>query len=262
MIEKLIHLQKSSLNTLFLKPSVLKNENVYLVFLHEALGSIPQWRDFPFQLCQKLGLQGIVYERQGHGKSSAFSKERTDRYLRDYALEELPEFLNSVLPYDSKIMLIGHSDGGSIALLFAKFFPKRVLGMVTMAAHIENEEITRNGIYPAIEAYKSGKLDGLKKYHFDKTDSLFKAWSETWLSEAFKTWSIESEIQGILVPALIIQGKEDQYGSEAQVSKICQACIVSEGCIIPACKHHPHLERSEFVLEKISTWVTTRHLIS
>lgn len=262
MIEKLIHLKTSSLNTVFLKPSLLKKENVYLVFLHEALGSIPQWRDFPFQLCQKLGLQGIVYERQGHGKSSALSNERTNRYLHDYALEEMPEFLNTILPFDAKIILIGHSDGGSIALLFAKYFPKRVLGVVTMAAHIENEEVTRNGIYPAIEAYESGKLDGLKKYHVEKTDALFRAWSETWLSDTFKDWSIENEIQGIKVPALIIQGKEDQYGSELHVSKICNACVESEGCILPSCKHHPHLEKSEFVLEKVETWVEKHQLFS
>lgn len=262
MLEKLVQLKGRALNTLFITPTQLKNSDIYLVFLHEALGSIPQWRDFPVQVCQKLGLQGIVYERQGHGKSSSLTKDRTNRYLHDYALDELPELLNTVLPIDAKILLIGHSDGGSIALLYAKYFPKRVLGIVTMAAHIENEEITREGIFPAIEAYNSGKLDGLKKYHFEKTDALFRAWSETWLSEAFRTWSIEKEIQGIQIPALIMQGKEDQYGSELQVAKIAKACKNSVGVMIPTCKHHPHLEKSDFVLDKILVWIENSAIFS
>ena len=143
-------------------------DSIVALFIHEALGSIGQWKSFPQELCDELGVQGIVYDRQGHGNSSNFIEERDEHYLHHYAMKELPPFAEMVIPKDKKILLIGHSDGGSISLLYDHKYPARIAGMVTMAAHVINEPETIAGIQPAVDAYELGKLDGLKKYHGDK----------------------------------------------------------------------------------------------
>ncbi|NRA13280.1 MAG: alpha/beta fold hydrolase, partial [Crocinitomicaceae bacterium] len=190
----------------------LKNTNFILLFLHEALGSIPQWKTFPQDLCDRLGIDGIVYERQGHGDSDALIRVRTSTYLHDYAFNELPRFIEKAIPKEKKIILIGHSDGGTIALLYASRFPSQIKSIVTMAAHVINEPETIAGIEPAIKAFKKGKLKGLGKYHGDKTTDLFYAWANTWKDGSFENWNITSEITSRGLSGLFIQGEEDQYG--------------------------------------------------
>ncbi len=229
-----------------------RNEHIILVFLHEALGSLGQWKAFPELLCKKLQLDGFVYERQGHGNSSPFSSERTASYLHEYAWDELSELIQTAFPSDKKIILVGHSDGGTIALLYAAKFPKNVLACVTMAAHVINEPETIAGIQPAIDAYEAGKLVGLTKYHGDKTEALFYAWSNTWKSLDFKHWNICKEIQSITCPVLAIQGSTDQYGTEKQLDLIKQNVSGKVKTImISNCGHHPHLEVPEQVLNEI-----------
>lgn len=232
------------------------SEDILLVFLHEALGSIDQWKMFPDSVCKKLNLNGFVYERQGHGNSSPFSSERNANYLHDYAWEELPEIIEKIVPTSTKLILIGHSDGGTIALLFAAKFPNRVIGCVTMAAHVINEPETIQGIEPAIAAYKAGKLDGLTKYHGEKTNDLFYAWANIWKSSVFENWNICSEIRSITCPVLAIQGENDQYGTKQQLELI--ASHVSgevKPVLIASCGHHPHLEQGQNVLNEISNWM-------
>jgi pimeloyl-ACP methyl ester carboxylesterase len=225
-----------------------------LLFLHEALGSIGQWKDFPEKLCRALKLSGIVYERQGHGASSPLSSSRTARYLHQYALEELPAFLDAIKE-SRPLVLIGHSDGGSIALLFASAFPDRVAGIVTMAAHVINEPETIDGIAPAISAYKAGKLDGLWKYHGDKTHALFYAWADIWRSDVFRNWNITEEISNSNAKALFIQGADDQYGTEKQLDLISQHYKAPHSSLLlEKCGHHPHLEQAEIVLKTIKQW--------
>lgn len=254
MILKNIPLSTHQVNIAFLEPRKLEEESVYLVFLHEALGSIGQWRNFPQLLCDTLGMNGFIYERQGHGLSDPLLAARDHRYLHDYAYNELPEVIQTLIPAGKKALLIGHSDGGTIALLYAAKFPKQVAGIVTMAAHVLSEPETLEGIYPAIEAYRQGKLDGLKKYHGEKTETLFFAWANTWLSEGFKGWNVEAEISGIVCPSLIIQGKEDQYGTPLQVELIVKGMENGEGVILENCKHHPHLEKTNEVIELVEKW--------
>lgn len=235
-----------------------ENENdLVLVFLHEALGSIGQWKDFPEKLCASQDMPGILYERQGYGSSSSLTKERGADYLEKYALDELPQVLDKVLAPHQKAILIGHSDGGSIALLYAQSNPKNLAAIVTMAAHVINEKETLAGIAPAIEAYKKGKLDGLKKYHGDKTEELFYAWSNTWNAPFFKEWDICKLIDKIEVDALIIQGCNDQYGTKKQVDLILGQ-IQSEKkqkLMLNNCGHHPHLEQKETVIQAITTFL-------
>lgn len=226
-------------------------QNTMVFFLHEALGSIPQWRSFPKMLCDSLGMDGCVIERRGHGESDELVGERKATYLHEAAYEELHELIQLLLPAGKKALLVGHSDGGTIALLYAAKFPKQIAGVVTMAAHVVNEEVTRNGIYPAIEAYRAGKLDGLKKYHGSKTETLFYAWAHTWLHSDFKDWNIVEDVRGIQAPTLAIQGDEDQYGTEDQLKLIQQAVPTAHVEMLEGVKHHPHLEKTNEVVEMI-----------
>ncbi|MDD2983373.1 MAG: alpha/beta hydrolase [Crocinitomicaceae bacterium] len=250
-IEKKIQLDSHHANTQFLFADSVKNDATLVVFLHEALGSIPQWRDFPQLLCNQMGMNGIVYDRRGHGKSDAELIERGVDYLHQAAHQELKKLLDILIPLDKKIILVGHSDGGTIALLYAARFPKQVAGIVTMAAHVLVEDETLNGIHPAIEAYKKGKLDGLKKFHGDKTNDLFFAWANTWLMPAFKNWNIVAEINGMDIPTIAIQGREDQYGTEKQIDDIVSALVHVKGVMLDQCKHHPHLEKTKEVIDLI-----------
>lgn len=236
-----------------IEPQNRQSNETVLLFLHEALGSIGQWKSFPQQLCNELGLDGIVYERQGHGNSSPFTEARTERYLHNYAFEELPEFIESVIPKNKTILLIGHSDGGTIALLYSSKFPTRISGLVTMAAHVINEPETIAGIQPAIEAYQEGKLVGLKKYHAEKTHALFFAWANIWCDEGFNDWNIVPEI-GSELPGLFIQGADDQYGTAQQLELIESKFPNGRSQLIKACGHHPHLEQTQHVLSIIKTW--------
>jgi len=233
-----------------------ERDDLAVVFLHEALGSIPQWRHFPTSLCTLLGLNGIVYERQGHGESSPLSAPRDKNYLHHYALIELPRLIEEIFPPEKKIILIGHSDGGSIALLYASAFPKRVAGIVTLAAHVINEPETITGIGPAVDAFRQGKLDKLKNYHGEKTEALFLAWSNTWTAEFFQDWNITEDIKGIQAPTLILQGQLDQYGTQKQLDVL--DAILQNQCtteMIPGLGHHPHLEAMERITQRISTFL-------
>jgi pimeloyl-ACP methyl ester carboxylesterase len=234
-------------------PSRISSERVVLVFLHEALGSIGQWKSFPEKLCEQLGLCGIVYERQGHGKSSPFTKERDEHYLHSYAFDELPAFLESVINPEQKIVFVGHSDGGTIALLYASKFSQNVLGIVTMAAHVINEPETIAGIQPTIEAYTSGKLDGLKKYHGTKTDALFYAWANIWRDDRFRNWNIVAET-GADIPGLFIQGAADQYETPEQLTLIKNQFENGSTLLMDGCGHHPHLTHPTDVISAISDW--------
>ncbi|MBC9813826.1 alpha/beta hydrolase [Crocinitomicaceae bacterium CZZ-1] len=232
------------------------DDSCVLVFLHEALGSIGQWKGFPQQLCNALHLNGIVYEREGYGHSSALRKQRTNRYLHEYAWEELPELLDTILPKEKQVVLIGHSDGASIALLYAARFPKRVKAVVSMAAHVLVEEITRKGIAPAVQAYKAGKLEGLRKYHGDKTEELFYAWANTWNLPEFRDWNICEDIETVTCPVLALQGVNDQYGTSLQLDLIEKAIRKGQvtKTMIPRCGHHPHLEVPEQTEHMIAEW--------
>ena len=230
-----------------------KPDEPIVLFLHEGLGSIQQWGDFPEKLCQVLGLSGVVFERRGYGYSDAVHHQRTDRYLHEAALCELPEFIEQVVQ-KHPLILVGHSDGGSIALLYAAAFPEHVEGVITMAAHVYNEEVTIQGVKEAREAWNNGKLKGLEVFHAEKTEKVFLDWNDTWQTEAFRTWNIEKDIVSrSSYPALIIQGEDDQYGSPEQVRDCVRALgEEAEGVLIPDAGHSPHLDAEGEVLREMS----------
>ena len=231
-----------------------KKDEPILLFLHEALGSIAQWQNFPNKLSTTLGLSAIIPEMLGYGFSDPTKEERSSNYLHQFAWEHIPAFLDE-LDVKNKLLIIGHSDGGTEALLFASKYPEKIEGIITMAAHIENEAETKAGIHPAIEAFEEGKLKGLEVYHGSRTSEVFNAWAQTWLDKSFSDWNIKKDIQKCDFPALIIQGEDDQYGTSQQVQKIV-TCLGEKAVpsLIPNCGHSPHLEQQEIVIEKIATW--------
>lgn len=226
-----------------------------LLFLHEAIGSIVQWKDFPEILSNSLGLPAIVLEFPGYSFSSEYDKKRDGKYLHHFALDHLPAFINAI-KLKQNLIIVGHSDGGTNALLYSSKYPEKVKGIVTMAAHVLNEDETKAGIQPAINAYESGKMKGLEMYHGQKTKSLFYAWAKTWLSDDFSNWNISNDIKNNNVPALVIQGEDDQYGTNEQVNIICGLLDNAEPLLIKDCGHAPHLDKPNEVIENIKSWST------
>lgn len=258
-MEKIIRLESKEINVQWINTGSMNDARPLLVFLHEALGSIIQWKSFPQDLCTSLHLPGLVIERSGHGKSSALEGQRDITYLHRYA-DETAEVLREALRPEQKLILVGHSDGGSIALLLASKKLKHLQAVVTMAAHTFVEEETLAGIHPAIDAFQSGKLKGLHAIHGEKTEALFYAWADTWLSPAFKSWDIRNEIQFFPQPVLAIQGLNDQYGTAEQVASIVNNRDNRTGNMIPACGHHPHLEKSGEMVGLISRWISAQNI--
>lgn len=226
-----------------------------LVFLHEGLGCTGMWKDFPGQLCRTSGCPGLVYDRQGYGRSAALSQSRGIDYIHRYALEELPLVLQAIIP-EQPFILIGHSDGGSIALIYGARGDRSMRGIITEAAHVFVEPETIDGIRRAEGAYRQGKMDSLRRYHGDKTDSVLCSWADVWLSRPFRGWDIVSLLAGIECPVLVMQGGDDQYGTVAQVDTITEGVGGrAESIIINDCCHVPHLEQPDFTLSVMADFI-------
>ncbi|MEY4934502.1 MAG: hypothetical protein RIS64_861 [Bacteroidota bacterium] len=222
-----------------------------IVFLHEGLGSVAQWRDFPRLIGESCGCNVLMYDRFGHGKSSATVEKRGVDYLEKEAWDILYPLLQH---YGIKNpILVGHSDGGSIALLYASRFPVKKL--ITEAAHIFVETVTLEGIHQAI-AQKAFLMDKLKVYHGDKTEALWSAWADTWLSDDFNSWNIEAHLKKITCPSLIIQGENDPYGTNLQVERtVLGIGAHAKALLIPKIGHTPHYEAKQIVLESIIEFI-------
>ncbi|MDR3022601.1 alpha/beta hydrolase [Chryseobacterium sp.] len=226
-----------------------------IVFLHDSLGSVQLWRDFPAKLSEITQCNTLAYDRLGYGKSDPMpTHERQVNYMELEA-----DILNSLLAemnIDDAI-LFGHSDGGTIALITAAKYPKRVKTVICEAGHIFVEDVTLKGVYDAWEAYKTTNLpERLQKYHGDKVEMLFRAWTETWTREDYRTWNIEYLLKHITCPLLFIQGEADEYGTLDQVEKtVTQVRGSAEKYIIPNVGHTPHKEVPELVLEKAAVFI-------
>jgi pimeloyl-ACP methyl ester carboxylesterase len=206
------------------------------------------WRDFPDDLCKKTGCAGLLYDRLGYGKSSMLVKSRTVHYMHEYALNELPEVLARLVP-GRRFFLIGHSDGASIGLIYAAENNPMLLGLITEAAHVFVERETLEGIKAAVDDFNVGKFEPLFKYHGDKTEFIFKAWHEIWLSNRFGSWNIEYLLPSINCPCLVIQGIDDQYGTPAQVySIVSKTSGRARMKMVANCGHSPHRESADAVI--------------
>lgn len=222
-----------------------------LIFLHDALGSVAQWKDFPVQLVEAMQLNALIIERQGHGKSSPFSSPRTTNYLHLEAFEVLPNLLD-LLGIKHPI-LVGHSDGASIALLYASKYA--VQGIISIAAHIFVEDLTVNSIR-SLTKDPLPTIAKLFKYQGNYAAQLFEAWSATWLSTEFQDFNIEQELQHIKAPILIIQSKDDEYGTLAQVESIYKQVNSNFKKILflKTGGHAPHLKESHKIVQEITSF--------
>jgi pimeloyl-ACP methyl ester carboxylesterase len=226
-----------------------------LVFLHEGLGCHAMWKGFPRQLCGKTGCPGLVYDRLGYGKSSPLTSTRSIHYLHDSALQELPYVLEQCIP-EKPFILIGHSDGGSISLIFGAEKPTLLKGIITEAAHVFVEPVTVAGIHKVDAAFKKGEMKGLSKYHGEKTENIFRAWADTWLSDRFQFWNIEKLLPEIKCPLLVVQGSADQYGTKRQVEAIVsKSSGWAKAVLLDSCGHSPHQEAPETVLDIMSGFI-------
>ncbi|MEA1079294.1 alpha/beta hydrolase [Marinobacter qingdaonensis] len=223
-----------------------------LVFLHESLGSIALWRRFPERLAKATGLDALIYNRLGYGASSDEPLPRPYDYQDREGATVLPRLLDE-LGID-EVVLIGHSDGGSIALIAAGALGERVRGLVTMAAHIYADHLTIDGIQEMIGRYRDTDLrDKLHRYHGPRTDELFRAWHEVWLDEGFDAaLDFRHWLEAIRCPAMIIQGEVDEYGVPEQVTDIVAGIGPSARAhFMPDTGHSPHLEKPEELLDLV-----------
>lgn len=197
-----------------------------------------------------------MYERYGFGGSDELQETRNDRYLHDEAELALPEVLEKCQIKNP--IFVGHSDGGSIVLLYAAAFPTQVHAVITEAAHVFGEHVTLKGIQEATVAFEKGHLkEKLARFHGDKTETMFRGWSDTWLSPEFQHWNIEDCLPKIICPLLVIQGQDDEYATVSQVNSIARQVSGSvETHILPNCGHVPHQQASDQTLQIMTQFIT------
>lgn len=215
-----------------------------LVFLHEGLGSVALWRDFPARLAEATGRRALIYSRAGHGFSDVPDADRTPAFMHEEALQVLPELLR-VAGIETPV-LVGHSDGGSIALIHAAAHP--VSRLVLLAPHVFVEDVTVASIEEARETFETTNLgERMARYHRDP-ERAFRLWNDIWLAPEFRAWNIEDVLADVTAPALLIQGEHDQYGTLAQVDAIERGVRGPVRRVVLDCRHAPHLEAPEETL--------------
>ena len=227
-----------------------------LVFLHEGLGSLAMWKDFPSRLCAAAGCRGLVYSRPGYGRSSPRGPDEAwgVDFMHQQAQQLLPALLHR-LGVHQRYWLFGHSDGGSISLLHAAAYPQAVQGAIVVAPHILVEDLSLASIEQARLAYQSGDLKTrLAKYH-DDPDSAFGGWNGIWLNPAFKSWRIDPDIRSIGCPLLAIQGLDDEYGTLEQIRGIKATLPHTQLLEIPRCGHSPHRDQPQALIEAASAFI-------
>lgn len=236
-----------------------------IVFLHEGLGSLAMWKDFPERFCRASGCRGLVYSRPGYGQSTprAADEHWDVDFMHRQADGVLPALLEALqIDADDPPWLFGHSDGGSIALLYAAANPRRVSGLVVLSPHIMVEELSIESIEKARQAYLQTELKRkLGRYHADP-DSAFWGWNDIWLHASFRPWSIENEIEAIRCPLLAIQGVDDEYGTLQQVRGIAVRVAQTEVIELADCGHSPHRDRPQQVIAGVSCFVQANRLYS
>ncbi|UYN94721.1 MAG: alpha/beta hydrolase [Enhydrobacter sp.] len=230
-------------------------ERTTLVFLHEGLGCIEMWRDFPQKVCDATLCPGLVYDRTGYGRSSRWPGDPGVRYMEIEADEILPKLLTAAEIEDC--VLVGHSDGGTIALNYAAADPEPLRAVVTLAAHAVNEPICIEAIQRARAAYAAGDLrDRLARYHGDNVDHAFRLWSDAWVAPGFEPMDANGRLPGVVVPVQAIQGEDDEYGSELQLGIIAgKVGGYCETRLVPGCGHSPHLQQPAHVVSEITRFV-------
>lgn len=220
-----------------------------LVFLHEGLGCVGLWKDFPERLVAATGCGALVYSRAGYGGSDPVDLPRPLTYMHHEAQVVLPQVLDAA--GIQRAIMVGHSDGGSIALIHAgSVDDPRVGALVLMAPHVFNEDVCVAAIEQARHAYEQGDLrTGLAKYHGDNVDVAFRGWNDAWLDPGFLDWNLESFLPGVQAPVLLIQGVQDEYGTAAQIQAIERQVSGPVQTLWPEpCGHAAHRDQPQAVI--------------
>lgn len=226
-----------------------------LVFLHEGLGSVSTWRDFPRRLADATGCGALVYSRAGYGGSDRVPLPRPLRFMHEEA-RVLPEVMDAASVREA--VLVGHSDGASIALVHAGSAPSaRVRALALEAPHVFCEDVTVRSIERAAESYLSGDLRrALERHHGPNVDVAFWGWNRAWLDPGFRSWNLEEFLPGIRVPVLLVQGEDDEYGTLRQLGAIEAGCAGPvRRLVLPDCGHAPHRDQPERTLAAMTAFV-------
>lgn len=220
-----------------------------IVFLHEGLGCVTMWRDFPERLAAAAGCGALVYSRPGYGASDPAPGPWPVAFMHEEALEVLPAVLERFGL--EEVILFGHSDGASIAVIYAGAHPGRPSALVLEAPHVFVEPICTERIARIAGEYEATRLrERLMRHHGANTDSMFKSWTEVWIRPEFRLWNIEESLPRIVCPVLVVQGDADEYGTLRQVDAVLAGVKgPAESRVIPHCGHSPHSERPSEVLE-------------
>ncbi|MDP7521548.1 MAG: alpha/beta hydrolase [Arenicellales bacterium] len=228
-----------------------------LVLLHEGLGCVEMWGDFPARLHHQTRLSLLCYSRCGYGKSGSAPLSRSVDYMHQEAKEVLPRLLDAFEIQNA--LLVGHSDGGSIALIHAGCdLNQRISGLILFAPHVFNEPLSVRSISEAARLYRETDLrDKLTRYHGEQVDRAFWGWNRVWLNPDFLEWNIEEYLSAIQPPLLLIQGREDQYGTLNQLEAIeRQVAGYSKTIVLEACAHSPHRDQPEKTLLAITDFIS------
>lgn len=230
-----------------------------LLLLHEGLGCVAMWRHFPERLAAATGSRVVVWSRAGYGDSEPYPEPRTPRYIHREALEALPALIATL--QIERPLLVGHSDGASIALIFAGAFPEQTCGVVAMAPHEFVEEETLAGILAAKTAWTASDWPHkLARYHQD-AERVFSDWNDTWLAPEFSDWNIEAYLPAICCPLLAIQGADDEYASMRQIEVIAEQVPDVQLIKLVNCGHSPQRDQEAAVLNAIAGFARRCNLI-
>jgi pimeloyl-ACP methyl ester carboxylesterase len=225
-----------------------------IVMLHEGLGSVALWRDFPRRLAERTGCGILMYSRYGYGRSEPLAQRRQVDYMHREATVVLPEVLrrHGIV----KPVVFGHSDGASIALIYAGSFPGDPRGLVLEAPHVFVEDLTVRSIEAAKHVFETGDWRAkLARYHADP-EATFWGWNDIWLDPRFRSWNIESYLTSIRCPVLVIQGGDDEYATAAQVDSIVERVAATRAILVPNCGHSPHRDQPEETLARVESFLT------
>lgn len=229
--------------------------NTTVVMLHEGLGSVAMWKDFPERVAEATGCRVLVYSRYGHGKSERLAEKRPFDFMHHEAKVVLPELLRQF--EIERPILLGHSDGASIALIYAGTWPAQVRALILEAPHVFVEDFGIRSIAAIRKLYEASDLpQRLARYH-DHADETFRGWNDIWLDPQFRYWNIEEYLAEISCPTLVIQGEDDEYGTLAQVEAIQRPMPATQSLILPRCGHSPHRDQPSLTLDAISKFVAT-----
>jgi pimeloyl-ACP methyl ester carboxylesterase len=235
-----------------LEAQLLEGRSPALVMLHEGLGSVGLWRGLPETLHELTGARVLAFSRYGHGESDPPPRPRTPTFMHEEALEVLPEVL-SAAGIEEPPILVGHSDGASIALIYAASHP--VAGLALMAPHVFVEQICVDAIRETRDAFENeGLRERMARHHRDP-EAAFKGWCDVWLDPEFLDWNLEPLLPKIRAPVLLIQGRDDEYGTLAQIDAIQRGLAGPSERLIVSGGHSPHLEHPKEVPDAIASFI-------